>query len=317
MDMSSIAETITKFGLPEKIRQRLSQRPACADAAAELYALSRQLESDDLRIFAAACSEGVAACEGTAENPVAEAEALVRAARLHMEEEKETYKLSLPTTWDSLYFAIDNINKATDIYENLGATHLAVTTLLELARVMLKLARPHDAIQTFLKALDLNKAQNGTRERLVILRSLADAYIQASCLVDALNTYEEICVLAGFLKTAPGKLPGYYHKLAQKCETRQILLLLITEPTPKKMSHYHSLMFSYFTDPRASVDGHSYVSFLDLVGLLRMKDFVLAIQQKDFPRVLDASEKLYPLLDETETALADFLVDRTPHHSGY
>lgn len=113
MDMSNIAETLIKFSLPEKLRQRLSQRPACSDAAAELYALSRQLESDNLRTFAASCAEGVAACEGTAENPVAEAEALVRSARLHMEEEKETYDLSLPTMWDSLYFAIDCISKAT------------------------------------------------------------------------------------------------------------------------------------------------------------------------------------------------------------
>jgi hypothetical protein len=113
MDISSLTDNLLKFSVPERLRQRLTQRPAAAEASAELYALSRQLEGDDLRVFAAACAEGVAACEGVSENPVAEAEALLRSARLHLEEEIETYRMSLPTMWDSLYYAIDAISKAT------------------------------------------------------------------------------------------------------------------------------------------------------------------------------------------------------------
>lgn len=105
---------------------------------------------------------------------------------------------------------------------------------------MLHMARPHDAMQTYQKALDLNKAQNGTRERLVILRLFAEACIEAGCLVDALNTYEEIYILAGFLKIPPSKIIGWYRELARQCEIRQLLCLMITQPTSRKLTQYHS-----------------------------------------------------------------------------
>ena len=114
-NIAGITESLLRFTIPERLRQRLTQRPAAGEAAAELSALSRQLENDDLRIFAAACSEGVAACAGAAENTVSEAESYMRSARLHLEEEKEACNMNLPTLWDSLYFAIDATNKATGI----------------------------------------------------------------------------------------------------------------------------------------------------------------------------------------------------------
>ncbi|OWA52084.1 hypothetical protein BV898_16547 [Hypsibius exemplaris] len=333
MDISSIADSLLKFSVPERLRQRLTQRPAPAEASAELYALSRQLEADDLRVFAAACAEGVAACEGVAENPVAEAEALLRSARLHLQEEIETYRMCLPTLWDSLYYAIDAISKATDIFEQIGVTHLAVTALMELAKAMSTLARPHDAVQTYQKALDLNKAHNGTRERLVILRDLAEAHIQAGGLVEALTTYEEIVIVSGLLKLGPAKAIGWYRELARQCEIRQVLLLLIVEASPGRLSPYHAQMLAVYRsatfgsvsststsatkkDDDGGAGPGSFVSFLPPMELLHLKDFVLAVTGKDLRRTIAASERLVEHLDATETAFLDYLVDLCPHPSG-
>ncbi|GAU95339.1 hypothetical protein RvY_06973 [Ramazzottius varieornatus] len=319
--VAGITESLLRFTIPERLRQRLTQRPAAGEAAAELTALSRQLENDDLRVFAATCSEGVAACESAAENSISEAEAYMRSARLHLDEEKEAYNLNLPTLWDSLYFAIDATNKAADIYEQNCATHQAVTALVRLSEAMLHLARPEDAVKTLHKALELNKTQNGTRERLVVLRTLADVQTQAGLLVDALLTYEEIIMVSGVLKHGPAKVIGWYRELARQCEIRQVLILLIVEPMPAKMSPFHKQMMEWYLKEdlaelkaEGATGPQTFVSFLSPVEFLKLKDFVLAVTGKDMSRTYEASEKLMNILDRTECSFVEYLTDLVPHY---
>jgi hypothetical protein len=198
---------------------------------------------------------------------------------------------------------------------------------MELAKAMTLLARPHDAVQTYQKALDVNKGHNGTRERLVILRALADAHIQAGGLVEALTTYEEMIMVSGVLKLGPGKVIGWYRQLARQCEIRQILILLIVEATPAKLSPFHTQMLAVYQshtfgltkkeDPTSgSATAMPFVSFLQPMEFIHLKDFVLAVTMKDYRRTLDASEKLLVSLDVVELAFVDYLVDLCPQPSG-
>ena len=208
-----------------------------------------------------------------------------------------------------------------EIYEQMGATHQAVTALMRLAKAMLHLVRPEDAVQTLQKALELNKTQNGTRERLVILRTLADAQIQAGLLVDALLTYEEIVMVSGVLKHGASKVIGWYRELARQCEIRQVLILLIVEPTPPKMSPFHKqMMVCYLKEDLAELKTEgaagpqTFVTFLAPVEFLKLKDFVLAVSRKDMLRTYEASEKLMKTLDRVERSFVEYLVDLVPQY---
>lgn len=206
---------------------------------------------------------------------------------------------------------------------------------MELAKAMTLLARPHDAVQTYQKALDVNKGHNGTRERLTILRALADAHIQAGGLVEALATYEEMMIVSGSLKSTPAKVIGWHRELARQCEIRQVLILLIVEASPAKLSPYHSQLLAAYqmatfgtaTTTAKREDGapltapltassSTCISFLPPAELVHLKDFVLAVTRKDLRRTIDASERLFGHLDSTETTFVEYLVDLCPHPSG-
>lgn len=207
----------------------------------------------------------------------------------------------------------NSISHFPDLYEQIGATHLAVTSLLELAKAMVRLCRSHDAVQTYQKALDLNKSQNGTRERLVILRCLANAQIQAGLLADSLTTYEEILVISGVLKTAPIKILGWYQDLARSCEVRQLLILLIVEPSSRhRISSYQNDLLDFYRNSIFEKES-KFTSFLEPVELIHLKGFVLALEKKNYRRSIDSSERLFTFLDTVESAFVDYLIDLLPH----
>ena len=132
-------------------------------------------------------------------------------------------------------------------------------------------------------------------------------------------------IVSGSLKSTPAKVIGWHRELARQCEIRQILILLIVEASPAKLSPYHSQMLSAYQNSTFGVAkkveengtaSTAFVSFLPPAELVHLKDFVLAVTRKDLRRAVEASEKLILHLDATETTFVDYLVDLCPHPSG-
>lgn len=78
-------------------------------------------------------------------------------------------------------------------------------------------------------------------------------------------------------------------------------------------------MLAFYKDVTFSEEepAKSYISFLEPLEILRMKDFVLAVERKDLRRAVEATEKLIEFLDETEAAFVDYIFDCIPNPSGY
>ncbi|KAG9483880.1 hypothetical protein GDO78_009674, partial [Eleutherodactylus coqui] len=117
--------------------------------------LAKELKQQDCLQYAGFCNLAMARCEQTLFNAPGEAMALTEAARLFLQEEKETQRLKCPGFEEHLQAAINCYSFAIKVYIELNQPVMAASLCLELGNSLKDMNKLGEALVYFQRAAEL------------------------------------------------------------------------------------------------------------------------------------------------------------------
>ena len=228
-----------------KLKKRLLKRPNFSEASDQFGTLTRVLDHQECPQYAGFCCIAKAHCESALNNPVAETDALVHAARLFFKAEKENVEVSCPAFEEHLTESIHCYNQAIKIHRREGHAALAAKLSLEIAVKLKELGKIQEACEHFIRAAEIQRQYSiidyidSTREAITCRVMTGDYH-------SALKMLSEIgSIVEAYEKREPFILDSQ-GDLICTCEIDKVFLLLLLQSSPQQLSNtYGKVMEKY------------------------------------------------------------------------
>ncbi|CAJ0960581.1 unnamed protein product, partial [Ranitomeya imitator] len=173
---------------------RFLRKPNVAEASEQFGQLAKELKQQDCLQYAGFCNLAMARCEQTLFNAPGEAMALTEAARLFLQEEKETQRLKCPGFEEHLQAAINCYSFAIKVYIELNQPVMAASLCLELGNSLKDMNKLGEAVVYFQRAAELQTQV--PIECLLSLGYVASCKIMTRDYDGALAVFTEMQLLA-------------------------------------------------------------------------------------------------------------------------
>ncbi|KAG8235526.1 hypothetical protein J437_LFUL013488 [Ladona fulva] len=193
-----------------KLKKRFLRNPNVKEASEQFGSLAKHLQAEGQPHYSGYCCLAVARCEKKLGNHSGETASLIKAARLFLEAEKRNYSLRCPSFDEHLQAAVSCYNSAIKLHVDCGQNGPAAALCLELGDSLMELDRPADASEQFAAALLGIRDYDG-----------------------ALGVFNE---MASLISQHGGGSCGAYRDMQRHCEVTRVLLLLVLQPTPLRLS---------------------------------------------------------------------------------
>ncbi len=218
-----------------KLKKRLLKKPNYSEATEQFSTLSRVLRHQDCPQYAGFCCIAKAHCENALNNPVGEASALVEAARLFFDAERQNVEVKCPALEEHLTEAIHCFNQAVKIHKRDGQPALAATLSLEIASKLSQLGKTQEACEHYIRAADIQR-QYSIVDYLHSYREAATCKCMTGEYHSALKLLAEIStIIEAYEKKEPFVLV-MLKDLICACEIDRVFLLLLLQSSPQQLS---------------------------------------------------------------------------------
>lgn len=299
-----------------KLRRRFLRKPNVAEAAEQFAALARELRAQESLPYAAWCQLAVARCAQSLFHGPAEAAALGEAARLFLRQERDLrQRLALRGGFGEHLAAAQSCGAfAARLHLERGQPALAAGLCLELAAALRDTGRPARAAAHFQRAAELLAAAKLPLEALRCLTERASCLLLGRDYAGALAALTRAQALAGAgagagIGGSGGAAPGgAFLDALVSCEVSRVLLLLLLQPPPGKLSPEHARTLEQYCweAPEGGAAGGGLpaaASYLPAELFLLLQSAVLACQEKDAAALRALQAELWPLLSAEQNHL--------------
>ncbi|XP_046406222.1 40-kDa huntingtin-associated protein-like [Ischnura elegans] len=289
--------------ISSKLKKRFLRNPNAKEASEQFGTLAKNLQSEGQPQYSGYCCLAVARCEQKLGNPCGEVAALVKGARLFLEAEKRNHSLRCPSFDEHLQAAISCYNSAIKLHTESGQGGPAAALCLELGSALEELDRPAEAAEQFAAASCLLRHSPPLCRNA--LGYLASCKIRLGDYDGALGVFNEMASLAkyGGLSEHSGPGIGSYRDMQCRCEVTRVLLLLVLQPTPQRLSPNLARVLEKYAWAGNEGDdsgAHQTVDFLSQDLFLLLQSLVMACQSHDTDSLPTLEADLWPHLQSAE-----------------
>ncbi|CAB3371437.1 Hypothetical predicted protein [Cloeon dipterum] len=280
-----------------KLKKRFLRKPNVAEAS-ELYgALVTQLENENQLDYAGFCCLSVAKCEQSLAHLPGETAALIRASRLFLQAEKNIYKLGCPSFEENLQAAIGCYGKAATLLVEQRQPSLAAGLCLELGDALSQLGHTLEATTQYQRAAELQAGSPADQAHALGLE--ASCKIKLGDYDGALHIFSDMAALA-----ETGGSYGVLCDIRHRCEVTRVLLLMILQPTPQKLTPELGTLLEKY----AWAENNSQSGILSEELFLLLQSMVMACQSKDVDALHLLESDLQELLSPEQMDLMHVLI---------
>ncbi|XP_059477485.1 40-kDa huntingtin-associated protein-like isoform X2 [Neocloeon triangulifer] len=285
-----------------KLKKRFLRKPNVAEASEQYAALATQLENDKQLDYAGFCCLSVAKCEQSLAHLPGETAALVRASRLFLQAEKSIHRLGCPSFEENLQAAIGCYGKAASLMIEQRQPSLAAGLCLELGDALCLLDHTLEATTQYQKAAELQAGSPADQAHALGLQ--ATCKIKLGDFDGALQIFNDMAVLA-----ETGGSYGVLCDIRHRCEVTRVLLLMILQPTPQKLTpELGSLLEKY-----AWAENNPQTGVLSEDLFLLLQSVVMACQTKDVQALYSLEADLQEHLSAEQMDLMHILIKVMEH----
>ncbi|KAF7405403.1 hypothetical protein HZH66_004309 [Vespula vulgaris] len=260
--------------ISNKLKKRFLRKPNVTEASDQFCALAVECEQKELWQYAGLCYLAAARCHGTLKNASSEINLLIKAGRQFLTAEKKNNDIGCPSLGQENMLAAVSCfsHSALRCGNQIGFNSLSAGLAIELA---LSLA----------------------------INTLISFYIEQGDYVTALNVLNEF---VEFVKAYINiGIRGNYNVILRRCEITRVLLLLILQPSPKRLApSLVQVLEKYAWIEEGTNNG------LDMNEdeLLLLQSLVLACQSRDFQILFELEGELWPYLNAEQKELLHKLI---------
>ncbi|XP_065064133.1 40-kDa huntingtin-associated protein-like [Rhopilema esculentum] len=275
-----------------KLKKRLLKKPNFAEASDQFGTLTRVLKQQECLQYAGFCCIAKAHCQNALNNPVAETEALVEAARLFFKAEKENVDVKCPAFEEHLTEATHCFNQAIKIYKREGHLALAAMISLEVGNKLREVGKIQEACDHFIRAAEIQRSYSiidylhSTREGITC-RIMTGDYHSALKMLSELST-----IIEAYEKKEPFILVSQREFICS-CEIDKVFLLLLLQSSPQQLSSaYGKVMEKYIWENLED----SRPAWLQEELFQLLQSLIMAVQEKDTELLKELENDLFPFL---------------------
>jgi len=266
------------------------------EAAEQFASLAVQCEQEELWQYAGLSWLAVARCHRTLGNTSSEINELLKAGRQFLTAEKENKQIGCPSVGQ------ENLQAAVSCFgHSIVSSQTEPGFAMSSAGSVIELALAHGP--TPAGAQQLRKSISIVPTCLAI-GTLVSYYIIQADYNAALNVITELVDLVE--ANVGSAATGNYRKLLHKCEVNRVLLLLILQPTPQRLSPALAEVLEKYAwvEESSSVGGGMCED-----EFLLLQSLVLACQSHDCEALIELEGELWPYFDTEQKDLLRKLVE--------
>ncbi|EZA61217.1 Factor VIII intron 22 protein [Ooceraea biroi] len=290
-----LVDLLTKFhNISNKLKKRFLRKPNVAEACDQFSALANECEQRELWQYAGLCWLAAARCQGTLENGTSEINLLVKAGRQFLTAEKKDNDIRCPSIGqENIQAAVSCFGHSTIRCSNQsGFNAISAGLSVELA---LALGPSPAGIQQLRKAIDTFPTSKAI-DTLVSFHISQGDYVAALQILSEFVEFVEAYVAAG--------ARGNYNAILHRCEVTRVLLLLILQPSPQRLTPSLAQVLEKYAWAEENVNNAN----MSEDELLLLQSLVLACQSHDHQAVLELENELYPYLNAEQKELLHKLI---------
>ncbi|KAH0944467.1 hypothetical protein HN011_007298 [Eciton burchellii] len=293
--MGESVDLLTKFhNISNKLKKRFLRKPNVAEACDQFSTLANECEQKELWQYAGLCWLAAARCQGTLENGTSEINLLVKAGRQFLTAEKKDNVIGCPSVGqENIQAAVSCFGHSTIRCSNQsGFNAISASLSVELA---LALGPSPAGIQQLRKAIDVFPTSKAI-DTLVSFHISQGDYVAALQILSEFVEFVEAYVAAG--------ARGNYNATLHRCEVTRVLLLLILQPSPQRLT----ASLAQVLEKYAWAEENANNANMSEDESLLLQSLVLACQSHDHQAVLELENELYPYLDAEQKELLHKLI---------
>ncbi|XP_051155962.1 40-kDa huntingtin-associated protein [Leptopilina boulardi] len=288
-------DLLTKYHvISAKLKKRFLRKPNVTEASEQFDNLAIECDQKELCQYAGLCWLAAARCQGTLGNVLAEINFLTKAGRSFIIAKNKNNQIGCSYSGEeNLQAAINCFGHAlTRCQSQEGFSMMSASLAMELA-----------------SALDINGISNLRKSveihpTLRAINTLSSYYIKQDDYAGALHVLTE---LVEFLtaNNVSVRTSGSYMSILQRCEMTRVLLLLILQPTPQRLSHSQAQVLEKY----AWIEENSNIGFrMDENEMLLLQSLVLACQSRDYQALLELEGELWSIMNIEQKGLLNKLL---------
>ncbi|KAI4489352.1 hypothetical protein M0802_011221 [Mischocyttarus mexicanus] len=278
-----------------KVKKRFLRKPNVTEATDQFCALAVECEQKELWQFAGLCYLAAARCHGTLKNTSSEINFLIKGGRQFLIAEKKNYDIGCPSLGhENMLVAVSCFSHSSLRCNNqMGFNTLSAGLAIELA---LSLGANSAGIQQLRKSIDTFPTPKA-------INTLTSYYIEQGDYVAALNVLNEF---VEFVKAYINiGIRGNYNVILRQCEITRVLLLLILQPSPKRLAPSLVQVLEKYTWIE---EGTNNGLDMNEDEFLLLQSLVLACQSRDFQVLFELEGELWPYFNAEQKELLHKLI---------
>ncbi|XP_015187216.1 PREDICTED: factor VIII intron 22 protein-like isoform X2 [Polistes dominula] len=269
--------------ISNKIKKRFLRKPNITEANDQFCALAVECEQKELWQYAGLCYLAAARCHGTLKNASSEISLLIKAGRQFLTAEKKNNDIGCPSLGqENMVTAVSCFRHSSLRCSNqMGFNTLSAGLAIELA---LSLGANSAGIQQLRKSIDTFPTPKG--DHVAALNVLNE-------FVEFVKTYINIGIRSN------------YNVILRRCEITRVLLLLILQPSPKRLAPSLVQVLEKYTWVEEGTNNGLDMSEDEL---LLLQSLVLACQSRDFQVLFELEGELWPYFNAEQKELLHKLI---------
>ncbi|XP_065666722.1 40-kDa huntingtin-associated protein [Hydra vulgaris] len=285
------------------IKKRFLKKPNFLEAIEQFGTLSRFLKQQECPQYAGFCCLAKARCENTLNNPVAEAETLLEAARLFFEAELTNVKMKCPSLEEHLSEAILCYNQAMKVYIKEGNLSLGASVSNEVANNLVSIGKLDEAYNHFIQAAEIQK-QFSIVDYLCTMQNASSCKLIKENYPVALRHLSQIALTIESMVTSNKDFLTYsLLQILQHVEITRVLASLLLKSSPMDLNDEHLKILEKYTWENRDND-----PILPDNLFLLIQSVVMATQAVDGETLLEMEEQLFEFLDIVQMELLHRIV---------
>lgn len=219
------SDFLTQYkAISNKLKKRFLRKPNTTEPSDQFASLAAQCERSDLPQYAALSWLAVAKCEASLAHKNEEAVALQKAGRLFLEAERK----NVIGCNEHIQSGIFCLNQVEELW---GDDNPMTGALCFETGSALETISPHHAVTFFEKSASL--LSHSPALHLHALGKLASAKITVGDYHGAMSLFTDMVSTVYKITASPF---GVYKDILVRCEISRVLLILLLQPTPQKIS---------------------------------------------------------------------------------
>ncbi|CAG7718138.1 unnamed protein product [Allacma fusca] len=222
----------------QSLKRRFFRKPNVSDAVDQYEALYQELQREEQKEFAAICCLEAAKCQETLQNPIPQANLLVKAAKLYLQArnsykdfENEDYSFcDLENERGSAshgysQIAVQSLDQAAKIFKTHKYFGMSLVIIMQTGQVLYEEHDYGEALKHFKSALDIAKMNFTLADQLVVLEQVLKCKVRLTDYESVSKTVGDILII---LNQHRDEVPDdMWHFYVQRFEIMRVCLILI------------------------------------------------------------------------------------------